>query len=65
MTHIPYRTGITSVKILLRKICSILTAFKPVMYAVLPEAQHVYVDALEQACNDFILNVSNPRPGDE
>jgi len=65
VSHIPYRTGITSIKLLLRRVCNILVAFKPVMYAVLPTEQHVYIDALEQACNDFILQVSNPRPGDE
>jgi len=65
MDHIPYRTGITTIMGLLRRVCAVLVAFKHIMLQILPEGQHIYVEALEQACNDFILNVSNPRPGDE
>jgi len=65
MSHIPYRTGITTIMLLLRKICEVIVSYKHIMLQILPEPQHVYVEALEQACNDFILNVSNPRPGDE
>jgi len=62
MSHIPYRTGITTIKLLLEKICSLLVKYEEVINLVVPPAQHVYVEALSQACKDFILNVDNPRP---
>lgn len=58
----PYRTGITSLKKLAKKTCKLLTLFIPLIKANIPPAQHVYVDALNQACADFVQFVDNPRP---
>jgi len=62
MSHVPYRTGITTIKLLLEKVCSLLVKYEEIINLVVPPAQHVYVEALSQACKDFILNVDNPRP---
>lgn len=62
MAHVPYRTGITTIKLLLKKICDLLVKYGPVIKSLIPEPQHVYVDALMQACVDFQDNVDNPRP---
>lgn len=60
--HIPYRTGLTTIRKLLEKICQLLVRYEEVINRVLPPSQHVYVAALRQACNDFLLNTDNPRP---
>lgn len=62
MSQIPYRTGITTVKKLLRKICDILITYNTVIKSVTPANKHIYIDALMQACEDFITEVPNPRP---
>lgn len=62
MTHIPYRTGITTIKALLKKVCDLLVRYSAIIKQILPPSQHVYVDALLQACTDFQDNVDNPRP---
>lgn len=62
MSNIPYRTGITTVKRLLRKICEILITYNDVIKRVTPADKHVYIDALMKACEDFIIEVPNPRP---
>lgn len=59
---VPYRTGLTTIRLLLRKVCELLLTYDAVIREVLPENQWVYVDALQQACNDFMLNTTNPRP---
>lgn len=59
---VPYRTGLTTIRLLLRKICDLLTTYDQVIKSVLPAPQHVYVDALKQACEDFLENTTNPRP---
>jgi hypothetical protein len=61
----PYRTGITTIKNLLNKICRILLFFDIPIRQVTSDEQYVYVVALKQACEDFILNVPNPRPSNE
>lgn len=63
-TRVPRKRGLPAIHRLLRKMCQLLLDFKPIILAILPEEQHVYVNALEQACNDFVLNVSNPDAGD-
>lgn len=62
MAHIPYRTGLTTIRKLLHTACQLLVKYEEIIYAVLPEAQHVYVAAVRQACQDFLLNTDNPRP---
>ena len=59
---IPYRTGLTTIRFLLEKVCKLLVTYDRVIKEVLPAPQHVYVDALLQACRDFIDNTDNPRP---
>jgi hypothetical protein len=62
MSYLPYRNGITTIKRLLRAICVVLTKYEALIKTIIPDDQHVYVDALKKACDDFILNVTNPRP---
>lgn len=62
MTHIPYRTGISTIRVLLTRVCSLIVRYEPVMEKILPDGQMVYVRAVSKACQDFILNVDNPRP---
>lgn len=62
MATIPYRTGLTTIRLLLSRVCRLLVTYEQTIYAVLPPEQHVYIQALNQACNDFLLNTDNPRP---
>jgi hypothetical protein len=62
MTHIPYRTGIPTIKLLLERVCSLLVRYEDVIKLITPTEKYVYVEAIMQACKDFILNVPNPRP---
>jgi len=62
---IPYRTGITTIKELLSKICRLLLIYDKALRIVIPQDKWVYVDAIKKACEDFILNVPNPRPSNE
>lgn len=59
---VPYRTGLTSIRLFLTQVCRLLTQYNTVIKGVLPPEQHVYVDALLQACNDFMEFTTNPRP---
>lgn len=62
MTHIPYRTGVTTIKFLLRKVCDLLLRYGDVIRGFTPTDKHVYIAALMQACEDFQTNIPNPRP---
>jgi len=62
MAHVPYRTGLTTIRLLLTKVCQLLVQYEQVIYHILPQEQHIYVAALRQACEDFMLNTTNPRP---
>jgi len=64
MAHTPYRTGIPTILKALTIICLMISTYRHVMEGILTEGQMVYVTALEQACNDFKLNVPNHRPYD-
>lgn len=57
----PYRTGIPTILQLLRQICRLLTQYGTIIRSVVPTDKIVYVDALEKACHDFVLNVNHPR----
>jgi len=63
LSRVPRKRGLPTIHALLKTICRLLTTYMVVIKAILPPEQHVYVDALEQACNDFVLNVSNPDAG--
>lgn len=54
------RTGLTTLLDLARKICQIIVTFGPVLRSAIPTNQRVYLDALNQACSDFVLNVDPP-----
>jgi len=58
----PFRTGVPTIRSLLRIVCRLLTAFSPIIKEHLEESRHVYVDDLVTACDLFIDNVPNP-PG--
>lgn len=62
MAHTPYRTGLTTIRKILTKVCQLLLTYRETIAHVLPPEQIVYVDALEQACNNFLANTDNPRP---
>lgn len=62
MSHIPYRTGLTSIRILIQQVCRLIQKYQTVIFHVLPEEQHVYVNALLTACENFLQNTDNPRP---
>jgi len=64
MAHNPYRTGLPSIRRFLKIVCNLVAKYDTVIRDVLPPAQHVYLDALETACNDFLQNTDNPRPYD-
>lgn len=58
------RTAIPSVRALLTKVCQLLALYGVVMRAVVPVEKHIYIDALMQACEDFINNIPHPSKGD-
>jgi len=62
MSHQPYRTGLTSIRLLLRKVCQLIQKYQVIIFDVLPEGQHTYVTALLTACEAFLENTDNPRP---
>jgi hypothetical protein len=60
------RTGLRTIYTLLRKVCQIIAKFTPALSAILSPTQMVYLNAVNQACHDFILNVNVPQIlGDE
>lgn len=59
---VPFRTGLTTIRALLNKICKLSLIYRDVILAVLPVEQHPYFFALETACRDFLDNTTNPRP---
>lgn len=61
MNDVPYRTGIPTIRLLLEKVCSLITKYRQVIYAVVPPEKHIYVDAVMKACEDFLENVPHPR----
>jgi predicted HD phosphohydrolase len=63
-TRVPRKRGLPAIHQLIKTVCRLMTKYMVVIKAILPEAQHVYVDALEQACNDFTQFVGNPDAGD-
>lgn len=58
----PFRTGVPTVLQAARIICRILAVFTPVIKEFLDSDKHVYVDALNVACSEFVDNVPPPRP---
>lgn len=62
MMAIPYRTGLTTIRLFTQKICTLIVRYDRVIKTILPPDQHVYVDALNKACSDFIEFTDNPRP---
>lgn len=65
MSHIPYRTGLPTLFIIVKAVCNIITKYGDIMQSILTPEQFAYVEALQAACRAFELNVPNPRPGDE
>jgi len=60
------RTGLRVLWNTVRKICQIFARWAPLIYQVVPSQYHVYLDALSQACDDFVANVPVPSIlGDE
>lgn len=57
----PFRTGVPTLLRLAQIMCSILATFTPVIKAHLDSAKHIYVDALNAACSDFVSNIEHPR----
>lgn len=62
MSHIPYRTGTTTILKLLTKVCKLLVAFRPVVALFLTVPQLAAWDGLLEACEVFRNTVPNPRP---
>lgn len=60
----PYRTGIPTIINLCKKICQLIVKYDGVVRTFLPSNKIAYWDALNQACKDFVLNVSHPNLGD-
>lgn len=58
----PYRTGVPSILKSAQLICRLLAAFTPIIKEFLAEEKHIYVDALNVACQEFVDNVPPPRP---
>lgn len=56
----PYRTGVPTLLKLCRVICRLLAAFSPIIKEHLSEDAHVFVDALNVACAEFVDNVPAP-----
>lgn len=52
------RTGLRTIHNLARHLCRIFATLSIPLYAVVPNDKHVYLDALNQACSDFVLNVN-------
>lgn len=52
------RTGLRTLHRLLRHVCRLFATFSIPLYAVVPADKHVYLDAVRQACDDFVLNVN-------
>lgn len=57
----PKRTGVPTLLVLARNTCRLLALFTPTIKAHLEVSRHVYVDALNQACADFVDNIDHPR----
>lgn len=47
---IPYRTGLKSIRLLLRKVCALINSFREVMATFLTEDQLADIDALYELC---------------
>jgi hypothetical protein len=60
----PYRTGIPTILRLLNKICQLMLRYDTVVRTFLTEGQITYWEALQQACDDFVLNIDHPNKGD-
>lgn len=56
----PTRTGIDALRRLAQTACTLLARYNTIIKAILPADRHVYVDALNQACQDFLENVPDP-----
>lgn len=65
MAHIPYRTGLTKIMMLLRTICRLIVVFDVPLRAVIPAEDWHYVEDLKACCEAFLNNVYNPRPNNE
>lgn len=59
-TNTPYRTGVPTILDLAGKICRLLAAFTPIIKQHLDPSLHIYVDALNIACSEFVDNVPSP-----
>lgn len=57
----PYRTGVPSTIKYAGLICRLLAVFTPVIKEHLDSELHIYVDALNLACANFVDNVPPPR----
>lgn len=51
------KLGIRAIHKLAKKLCLLFATFTPVAKAIIPQDKHVYWDALNQACSDFVLNI--------
>ena len=49
--------GIRTIYQLAQKICQLIVLFAPVIEKVVPADKKIYVDALNTACADFVLNI--------
>lgn len=62
MSHWPYRTGLPSLHVLLKKVCQLIAKYRPVMVGILTPTQLEKVDAVLTACEAFINDVPTHEP---
>lgn len=60
----PYRTGIPTIVALCKKICQLILKYDAVVRTFLTAEQLNYWNALNQACQDFVGNITHPNIGD-
>lgn len=63
MSHVPYRTGITLLFSLLRKICSVIVKYQDIMREIWGEERMESINLLVSTC-EVVLAFPNPRPSD-
>ena len=51
------RTGLRTLHALIKKACQLFADYGFILYQIVPADKHVYLNALSQACTDFVVNV--------
>ena len=64
ITRIPVRTGIATVRKMLRALCSMIVRFLPLWNVILSPSQLATVQPLLDACDNFLKEVPVPVAGD-